>query len=400
MKDTDATHQGSRQPRVIASVTVGRSDYGIYRPIYRQIMQTPGLELKVIVTGAHLSPRYGSTINQIINDDMPIAAKVDMFEDQAAPDTPMAITQSISKGMAKLAKVYNDLKPDVLLILGDRLEMAAAVLAAVPFGIPVAHVHGGEVSLGAMDDALRHAITKMSCVHFVSHKDHARRVTQMGEDPAAVVVCGAPGLDNLHTMKLQTREDLQQHTGLKVAGDYAVVVFHPVTRQPGMAVRQMETLLTAMKHAALPCVISYPNADAGNHSLIALIEGAVKDDPNWQCYRNMDIESYFSLLSHAKLMVGNSSSGIIEAASLKLPVVNVGDRQKGRMHGGNVIDVPCDTQAILQAVVKTLDPAFRAQVEAMNNPYGDGHAAVKIAEHLSKMELGEGLLMRPFHDLG
>jgi UDP-hydrolysing UDP-N-acetyl-D-glucosamine 2-epimerase len=393
------TSSNASRPRLIASVSVARSDYGIYRPVYRQIMRQPGLQLAVIAAGAHLSPRFGFTVREIEKDGFPIAAQVDMLQNDTLPDTAQGVTQSVGEGVTALGRVYETLRPDMLLLLGDRIEMMAAAVAALPFNIPMAHIHGGEVSLGAMDDALRHAITKLSCLHFVSHADHARRVMQMGCDPSSVVVSGAPSLDQLTTMKRLNRQQIQQACGLVLPERFAAVVFHPVTRQPGQATAQMATLLEAMAQASLPCVIGYPNADAGNQGLIDLIEATLRQQPNWRVYRNMGIETYLSMLSLAAVMVGNSSSGIIEAASLKLPVVNVGDRQKGRLHGVNVIDVPCERDAIIKAVQQAREPGFVRQVQAMTNPYGDGGAAERIVQTLKNVTLGPDLLMRPFHDL-
>ncbi len=384
--------------KTIASVTVARSDYGIYRPVHRRLMQSSHLRLQVIAAGAHFSPRYGRTVGELERDGMPIAARVEIPE-EADADTPAGITRHIGRSIAALGDVYANLKPDLLLVLGDRIEMAAAVLAAQPFNIPVAHLHGGEVSLGAIDDVLRHAITQLSAVHFVSHEDHARRVRQMGQDPHQVIVSGAPALDNLRHMTLQTREQIHAQHGLSLPEKFALVVFHPVTRQPGQASQQVGQLLAALRQAGLPCVIGYPNADAENHAIIQQIEAYVQADARSSVFRNVGIETYFSLMSHARVMVGNSSSGIIEAASLKLPVVNVGDRQKGRLHGVNVIDTPCQTQAIVRAIDTATSDALRAAVQTMTNPYGDGHASERIVKHLESLVIDDDLKMRPFRDL-
>jgi UDP-hydrolysing UDP-N-acetyl-D-glucosamine 2-epimerase len=384
--------------KTIASVTVARSDYGIYRPVYRSIMQSPHLKLQVIAAGAHFSPLYGQTIRELERDGMPIAARVDLPM-EAGSDTPAGITAHIGQSIAELGRVYDRLRPDVLLVLGDRIEMAAAVLAAQPFNIPVAHLHGGEVSLGAIDDVLRHAITQLSAIHFVSHEDHGRRVKQMGQDPSRIVVCGAPALDNLKQMTLQSRDQILQQYGLKLPDTFALVVFHPVTRQPGQAASQVAALLSAMKRTGLACVIGYPNADAENQAIIQQIEAFVQADPRSITFRNVGIETYFSLMSHAKVMVGNSSSGIIEAASLKLPVVNVGDRQKGRLHGINVFDTPCETQAIINAITQATSPQSLAAIASMTNPYGDGQASQRITAYLESLVIDDSLRMRPFRDL-
>ncbi len=382
--------------RRIGVVTVGRSDYGIFQPVLRAIAADPALELCLIVTGAHLSPGHGLTVREV-ERDFSIAARVEML---LASDTPAGVTKSIGVGLLGFAQVYERLRPDILLVLGDRFETMAAALSALPFTIPVAHLHGGELSQGAMDDALRHAITKLSHLHFVATADYARRVIQLGEEPWRVTVSGAPGLDHLDTIELLPLADLNRRYDLGLARPPLLVTYHPVTLEYEQTETQVGELMAALEDAGLPVVFTAPNADPGSHIIQAAIAGYVQAHPEARLVENLGTVGYFSMMAAAAAMVGNSSSGIIEAASFRLPVVNIGTRQQGRTRGANVIDTGYSRAEILAGIRRATDPAFRESLRDLVNPYrGHRPAAAIIVERLKTVPLDAKLTRKRFYDL-
>ena len=288
---------------------------------------------------------------------------------------------------------------DMLLVLGDRFEMHSAVVAALPLKIPVAHIHGGELSEGAIDDALRHSITKMSHLHFVATETYRNRVIQMGEEPWRVVISGAPALDNLKTIELPTRAQLSKGYGLREEESFLLVTYHPVTLEHEQTEAQMTALLQALGELDMAVVFTYPNADTGNRAIIQLIGEYVASNSRARTFVNLGTRGYFSMMKHATAMVGNSSSGIIEAASFKLPVVNIGNRQRGRLRAANVIDVGYSRREIAAGIRQALAPDFRARLDDLVNPYGDGHAAERIVETLRAVELNDKLLLKHFHGI-
>lgn len=381
--------------RTIGVVTVGRSDYGIYLPILRKIQEEPDLTLYLIVAGMHLSPEFGLTVQMIETDAFEIAERVEML---LSSDTPEGIAKSMGLGMIGFAQAYARFRPDILLVLGDRFEMHVAVVAALPFKIPVAHIHGGEVTEGAIDDALRHSITKLSHLHFVSTQEYARRVVQMGEEPWRVVVTGAPSLDNLRTLKLLSLGELGNRFGLRLARPPLLVTYHPVTLEYERTEWQVKELLRALEAFDLPIVFTAPNADTNRRVITRMIEEFIKGHPSAWLVPNLGSQGYFSTMACAAAMVGNSSSGIVEAPSFGLPVVNVGIRQQGRVRSANVIDVGYDRNEIITGIRQAIAPEFRARLRSLRNPYGDGRASDVIVKHLSETVLDEHLIIKRFAD--
>lgn len=382
--------------RTIGAVTVARSDYGIYWPLLCKIQSAPDLRLHLIVSGMHLSPEFGLTVEAIEADGFEIGERVEML---LSSDTPEGIAKSMGLGAIGFAQAYARFRPDVLIVLGDRFGMYAAALAALPFKIPVAHIHGGEVTEGAIDDALRHSMTKLSHLHFVSTQEYARRVIQMGEEPWRVTVCGAPSLDNLHSVKLLGVPEIEAIFGLRLDRPPLLVTFHPVTLEYEQTEWQVGELLAALEASERPVVLTMPNADTGSRTVMRMLGEFVRAHPLAWRVDNLGTQGYFSLMAVAAAMVGNSSSGIVEAASFELPVVNVGSRQRGRVRGVNVIDVDYPRTSILEGLQKALDPHFRAKLRGMHNPYGAGTASEKIVEVLRKVRLDDKLVMKRFHDL-
>ena len=315
-------------------------------------------------------------------------------------DSALSTARSMGTGMQRFADAYDRLRPDLLVLLGDRFEMHAAACAAVPFQIPIAHIHGGEVTTGAMDDALRHSISKLSHLHFVSTDEYGCRLVCMGAHPSDVVVSGAPGLDAIADTKRLSRGDLSRRLGIPLDASPLAVTFHPETRSQVSAAEQVKPLLAALEAQNRPLVISRPNADPGNAEIVRM----------WEAFRerytgatvfsnNLGSQVYFSLLAESAAMIGNSSSGIIEAASFELPVVNIGERQCGRLRPVNVIDVANNAESISRGLERALSNSFRQSVVGRANPYGDGRATERIVDRLRSQVLGPTLVNRPFYDV-
>jgi UDP-hydrolysing UDP-N-acetyl-D-glucosamine 2-epimerase len=380
----------------VGIVTVGRSDYGIYLPVLRALQATPELRLELFVTGMHLSAAHGNTVEAIERDGFPIAARIPTLSDC---DTPEAVARAIAAGVAGFAAVFAQRRPDILVVLGDRFEMYAAAIAALPFTIPVAHIHGGEVTQGAIDDALRHSMTKLSHLHFVSTEAYARRVQQLGEEPWRITVTGAPSLDNLAAVRVLSRAELETALGFALESPALLVTYHPVTLQHEQTEHQCRELLAALEEAGAQVIFTLPNADTGGRAITQLIREFIRRHPKARLVENLGTELYFSLMEHASAMVGNSSSGLIEAPSFALPVVNIGLRQAGRVRGANVIDVAHDRASIFAGVQRAVAPAFRASLDRQANPYRAGKsAAANIVNKLMTVELDDRLLVKRFHD--
>lgn len=382
--------------RTISIVTTSRSDYGIYKPIIDRIIDDADLNVRLLVTGMHLVPEFGSTINNIIEDGYPIGDSIEML---LASDTPEAISTSTGLGIIGFAKSYQSHRPDLLLVLGDRFEMHAATLAALPFNIPIAHIHGGEITKGAIDDSLRFSITKLSHVHFVATEEYKHRVIQMGEDPWRVVLSGAPGLDNINKTKLLTKQELENKFDIELKEKPLLITFHPVTKQYDKTEYYTDELLAALKNVDNSIIFTLPNADTSGRIIIDKIKQFVKLNNNAWMVDNLGTQAYFSLMSIAAAMIGNSSSGIIEAPSFKLPVVNIGIRQEGRVKANNIIDVDHDRASIYKGYKQAISPEFNNVINGLINPYGSGNASEIIVDTLKNIELDDKLLIKDFYDL-
>lgn len=382
--------------RRIGVVTVGRSDYGLYRPILQRIQADPALAPQLIVAGMHLSPEFGRTSDAIEEDGFEIAERVEML---VSSDTPEGVAKSMGLGIIGFAQAYGRSRPDLLVVLGDRFEMHAAALAALPFRLPVAHIHGGERSEGAIDDALRHSMTKLSHLHFVATDAYRQRVLQMGEEPWRVVVSGAPSLDNIRSTRLLGCDELERRFGVRLDESPLLVTFHPVTLEYERTEWEVMELLEALRSLARPVVFTLPNADAGGRLVTRLLTAFVQEHPFARLVPNLGPQGYFSLMALAAAMVGNSSSGIIEAPSFALPVVNVGSRQDGRLRAENVIDVGYDHQEIISGIRRALAPEYRARLRGLPNPYGHGRAAEIIVDHLKDVVIDNRLVVKRFVDL-
>jgi len=350
----------------------------------------------LLITGSHLLPQFGLTVCEIEADGYDSSGRVDM---SWSGDTPEAIVKSAGQAMIGFADYYGRIRPDLLVVLGDRFEMHAAVTAAVPFLIPTAHIHGGEMTEGAIDDVLRHSITKMSHLHFAATEVYANRIKQLGEDPWRITVSGAPSLDNLRGFVPLDDTELAERFGLSLDEPFLLATYHPVTLENESREGKVEQMLLALSELKMPVVFTYPNADAGSTKIISTLEAYVAHPGRGRIFSSIGSHGYFSLMGRAAAMVGNSSSGIIEAASFRLPVVNIGNRQAGRLRPANVIDAGESQEEISAALNRALDPAFRDSLANLQNPYGDGRAAEIIVDKLQSVSLDQRLLKKHFKEL-
>lgn len=381
--------------RTIGIVTVGRSDYSIYLPILKRLREDPTLHPCVIAAGAHFSQTFGLSARAIEADGFEIQERVEI---PVSSDTPEGIARSMAEGLSGFAQAYARVRPDLLLLAGDRFEMHSAAAAAVPFNIPLAHLHGGEITEGAIDNVLRHSITKMSHLHFVSTEEHGRRVMQMGEEPWRVKLSGAPSLDNLRSIQWLSREELSDRFGLRLDTAPLVATYHSETLEYEQAEGHTQELLAALEAVNLPVVFTVSNNDTNGGVIRRLIADFVSAHPRTQMVESLGTQGYFSLLKHAAAMVGNSSSGLVEAPSFGLPVVNIGDRQTGRTRAANVIDVGHAWADIVEAIRKATDEGFRKRLRGMSNPFGDGCASERIVSVLRDVTLDRRLLVKRFVD--
>ncbi len=382
--------------RCIGVVTVARSDYGIYRPILKRIQADPALELCLYATGMHLSHEFGNTVQDIEADGFKVTERIEML---LSSDSPEGIGKSLGLGVLGFAQSFGRFRPDILLVLGDRFEMFAAALAALPFNLPVAHIHGGEVTEGAIDDSMRHAITKLSHLHFASTEEHARRIRQLGEEAWRVQVSGAPSLDNLMDMRFLEREELEDRFGLNLDEAPLLITYHPVTTEYEESGTQIAEVLAALESASHPLIFTLPNADTAGRTIIGAIRRFVAEHPRAWLVENLGTQAYFSLMRLAAAVVGNSSSGLLEAASFQLPVVNIGNRQKGRTRGRNVIDTDNSREGIRAGLCTALEPAFRQSLLGFQNPYkGMTPAGECITQRLRDQPLFD-LLPKKFIDV-
>jgi UDP-hydrolysing UDP-N-acetyl-D-glucosamine 2-epimerase len=374
----------------IAVVTSSRADYShLYWPL-RDLSANDAIDLRIVALGPHLSPEFGNTVNEIERDGFKIASKLECL---LSSDTDVGMAKTIGLATLGLADAFAETRPDILLLIADRYEMLAPASVALALRIPIAHIEGGEISEGAIDDAVRNALTKMSHIHFTSTHAARDRVIQMGEEEWRVHRAGAPSLDHIRRQNLLSRADLESKLGLDLSSPTILVAYHPVTinRDTLSETDALFEALDSLPHQILFC---FPNVDAGSRSLIRRTKSFVEAKKRGNIYTNLDTLTYLSLLGQVEMLVGNSSSGIMEAASFSLPVVNVGLRQQGRERAKNVIDVAADSDAIQTGIQKAMTPTFRKSLIGLNNPYGDGFAAEIIVRVLSNLPSAEELLMK------
>lgn len=378
-------------------VTGSRAEYGLLYWLMKDIQQSTELELQVIASAMHLSPEFGLTYQQIENDGFVINEKIEML---LSGDTSVSITKSIGLGTIGFADAFQHLEPDLVVLLGDRFETLAAAQAAMIAKLPIAHIHGGEVTEGAVDESIRHAITKMSQIHFVATNEFRKRVVQLGEQPKNVFVSGAPGIDNIRRMQLLDLHEFEQSINFKLAKQNFLVTYHPVTLAESADSNSITNLLLALEEfPQAKVIITYPNADAEGRHLIEQIKTyAEKNKERVYLSPSLGQLRYLSALQHVDAVIGNSSSGLLEVPSFKKPTINIGDRQKGRLKAGSVIDCGESTDSIVKAIEIALSDKFSEITTHVNNPYGQGRAVDFILNAITHADL-KSLIRKPFYDV-
>jgi UDP-hydrolysing UDP-N-acetyl-D-glucosamine 2-epimerase len=376
--------------RTIAVVTTSRADYShLYWPL-RELDAHPDVDLKLIVLASHLSPEFGHTVREIEKDGFAIAARLECL---LSSDTDVGMAKSIGVAVLSLADTLSVMRPDLLLLIADRYEMLAPAAVALALRIPIAHIEGGELSQGAIDDAVRNALTKMSHIHFTSTEGARARVISMGEEPWRVHRAGAPSLDHLRKSKLLSRSQIESRLKIDLSRPTTVIAYHPVTLLSDTNA-EADEVFAALRQLPQQLVFCYPNADAGSRDLADRIRLLLAQRQDTHFFANLPAVEYWSLLQFAALFLGNSSSGIMETASFALPTVNIGMRQEGRERALNIVDTPPVATSILDAVREAESSNFRASLEGMTNPYGNGCAAERIVHVLTTLPSRDELLLK------
>jgi UDP-hydrolysing UDP-N-acetyl-D-glucosamine 2-epimerase len=376
--------------RKIAVITTSRADYGhLYWPL-RDLSENENVDLKIIALGSHLSPEFGNTIGEIEKDGFRIASRVECL---LSSDTDIGMAKTIGLAILSLADLLGEMRPDLLLLIADRYEMLAPASVALALRIPIAHIEGGEISEGAIDDAVRNALTKMGHIHFTSTIAARERVIAMGEEEWRVHRAGAPSLDNLRRRTLFSRKQVEEGLALDLRRPTVLVVYHPMTIARD-TLQEADSLFTALEALPDQILFCYPNADAGSRALIDRTKSFIGRRGHGQIFTNLDSVMYLSLLRQVEVLVGNSSSGIMESASFALPTVNVGIRQQGRERARNVLDAGASSRAVLDAVNTARSPEFRDSLRGMVNPYGEGFASETIVRVLTTIPLSQQLLIK------
>jgi UDP-hydrolysing UDP-N-acetyl-D-glucosamine 2-epimerase len=380
--------------RKICIVTGTRAEYGLLFWLMKEIQADPELELQLIATGMHLAPEFGLTYKVIEDDGFVIDAKVEML---LASDTTVGITKSIGLGVIGFADALDSLKPDLLVLLGDRFEILAAAQAALVARIPIAHLFGGDTTEGAFDEAIRHSITKMAHLHFVSNVQSAARVRQLGENPEHVFTFGSTGIDQIKRVERLSRGEVEKQIGYTFQKKNLLVTFHPATLDEHSPGDQFQELLDALAllGSDVGVIFTYPNADPAGRSLIPMIDSFVAEHSQSRAYASLGQLRYLSVMAQVDAVVGNSSSGLYEAPSFKTPTVNIGDRQKGRLQADSVVNCATDAKLIGEAI----NAAFTMDCSEVINPFGDGDTSQKIKSVLKSVQLDEMLLKKHFFDL-
>ena len=382
----------------IVVLTATRAEYGLLKPLIMKLADDPLIDMRLAVTGMHLSVEFGMTVEEIRKDGLKADKKIEIL---LSSDTPVAVSKSMGLAVISFAEYFDDCRPDALLVLGDRFETLAVCCAAMNARIPVFHLYGGEATGGMVDEAVRHCITKMSYLHFTSTKVYRRRVIQLGESPDRVFYVGAMGVENaLHT-QLMSREELEQSTGLAPGVVYALGTFHPVTLEDDTAATQTYELLAALEQRReISWLFTKANADAGGRTINRILSHYAASHNNFILSDSLGMTRYLSALKYAAFVIGNSSSGLTEAPSFGIPTINIGDRQKGRVAGETVIMCEPDKDSISLAIKTAMSPQFRMKAEWAVSPYGDGHTSERILEVIREF-LSEGRisLKKEFYDI-
>lgn len=383
--------------KTISILTATRAEYGLLKPIIKKLSLVEEFDVRVVVTGAHLSPEFGLTYKEIEKDGIIIDEKIEIL---LSADSPSAISKSMGLALISFADYFRKLKPDMLLVLGDRYETLAVVIAAMNERIPIAHLYGGEITEGAIDESIRHAITKLSYLHFTSTEEYRSRVIQLGEEPERVFCVGAMGIENIFNEELMSKPELEDSINFKLDKPYAVITFHPVTLDNNKSKEQVKALLDAcQKYKNMKFLFTKANADADGRIINQMIDDFVAKNDNAIAFTSLGTTKYLSTLKYGTMVIGNSSSGLIEAPSFGIPTINIGDRQRGRIQADSVINC----EPLQKDIEKAIDYALSKKVQEISkravNPYGDGNTSDKIIRIIKDYLLNSKIdLKKTFYD--
>lgn len=383
--------------KTIGIVTTTRADYGIWKPLLAKLFALDDFDVKLIVSGTHLSPKHGYTITEIQQDNFPIHYTLELaLETSSATD----ISQTMAQILSKFSMYLENTSLDLLLVLGDRYEILSFCIAAVNANLPIAHLHGGELTEGAVDDCIRHSITKLSHLHFTSTEQYRNRVIQMGENPKLVFNTGALGIDNIVTTPLLSKEELSLSLNIDLTQPFSLVTFHPVTLESSNLSDQLDALFSAIaSFPTITFIFTYANADKDGDRINTSIDHFVATQKNCHVFPSLGMLRYLSACKYAEFVLGNSSSGILEVPCFHIPTINIGNRQKGRIQAKSIINCAPTTESIQNAILKAQSQSFRKSLGAVTNPYGDGHAADRMIDIL-RNELSSSLsTTKTFYDL-
>ena len=380
--------------RKICVVTGTRAEYGLLQPIMQAIKEDQVLELQLVVTGMHLSPEFGLTYKTIEDDDFEISEKIEIL---LSSDTSIGVAKAIGLATISFSETLDRLKPDFIMVLGDRFELLAVAQVALVSRIPIVHLAGGDVTEGAFDEAIRHSITKMSQLHFVTNKESEKRVHQLGEDPENIHLVGNPGLDHLNSLKLMEKNELEKSLRYSFKSQNILVTFHSVTLDNAPSVNSFSALLEALDSLGedIGIIFTRPNADTEGRQLIKMLDEYVEDRSNCIAYTSLGQLRYLSTVALVDVVVGNSSSGILEVPSLKTATVNIGDRQKGRLRADSIIDC----EPITENIKESIQQAFKLDCSTVVNPYGDGNTTERVLKVLREINHPERLIKKHFYDI-
>jgi len=375
--------------KTICVVTSTRADYSLLYLVIKRLINSNRFDLKLVVTGMHLEEKHGYTYNEILNDGFPIYKKIPM---QVNDDTDFSIAKATGMVLIDFADVFRKLCPDLIILLGDRFEILSASIASLLNKIPVAHIHGGETSEGAYDEAIRHSITKMSWWHFVATDVYRMRVIQLGEDPNRVFNVGGLGVDAIKNTRFIKKNKLKEITGINFRNKNLIITYHPVTFEKNSSGSHFKSILNALSRLKdTTLIFTLPNLDADNYSIVNMINQYVIKNKNAYAFKSLGRIKYYSMLRYVDAVVGNSSSGILEAPTFKIGTVNIGDRQKGRIKASSIIDCKTDEKSISLAIDKIYDKNFKRKLKLVKNPYGNGGASEDIVEIIKNLEFPKNL---------
>lgn len=382
----------------IVVATATRAEYGLLAPIIKKFQNDPDIDVRVVVTGAHLSPEFGMTVKEIEYDGVIIDKKIEML---MSSDTSVGISKSMGLALISFAEYFDESKPDALMVLGDRYEMLAIACAAMNARIPIIHLSGGEATEGAIDEYIRNAITKMSFLHFTSTETYRHRVIQMGEAPDRVFCVGSMGVENAKNIQFLNKEELERAIGFLLGSQYAVLTFHPVTLENNTAKYEVEELMQAIsKYPEITFLCTKANADTDGRIINACIEKYSQKNSNIILIASLGVQKYLSALKYAQFVIGNSSSGIVEAPSFKIPTINIGDRQLGRIQADSVINCNAIEKEIISAIEYSLSREFKIKLKDVKNPYGDGDTSSKIVSITKDFLMNSRINMKKkFYDI-